>query len=36
MKQKQNHKHREQTGGYQGGGMGWEDGASKYRLLYLE
>ena len=24
MKQKQNHRHREQTGGCQGGGMGWE------------
>ena len=40
MKQKQNHGHREQTGGCQGGG-GWGrdrvgSGVSRYRLLHIE
>ena len=40
MKQKQNHGHREQTGGCQGGGvwegMEWEAGVSRCKLLYME
>ena len=40
MKQKQNHRHREQTGGCQGGGVwgkdGWEFGVSRCKLLYIE
>ena len=40
MKQKQNQGHREQTGGYQGGGDGrgldWEFGISRYKLVYIE
>ena len=40
VKQKQNHGHREQTGGCQlGGGWGgleWEVGASRWKLLYME
>ena len=40
MKQKQNHGHREQTGGCQGGGdlggMEWEVGVSRCKLLYIE
>ena len=41
MKQKQTHRHREQTCGGQGGG-GWGDavggwgGVSRYKLLYME
>ena len=34
MKQKQNHRHREQTGSCQGGGMEWELGVSRCKLLY--
>ena len=34
MKQKQNHIHREQTGSCQGGGMEWELGVSRCKLLY--
>ena len=40
MKQKQTHRHREQTRGCQrgggGGGLDWEFGASRYKLLYIE
>ena len=37
MKQKQNHGHREQTGGCQGGeGQGREVGISRCKLLYIE
>ena len=41
VKQKQNYRHREQTGGYQagggvGGGVQWEVGVSRCRLLYVE
>ena len=40
MKQKQNHGYREQTGGCQGGGgeggMVWEVGISRCKLLYTE
>ena len=40
MKQKQIHKHREQTCGCQGGwgrrGMEWEFGISRCKLLYIE
>ena len=40
MKQKQNHGHREQTGGCQGrgvgGGMDWEFGIRRCKLLYIE
>ena len=38
MKQKLTHRHREQTFGYQegGGGMDWEFGISRYKLLYVE
>ena len=40
MKQKQNHGHREQTGGCQGEGAGgemeWEFGVSRCKLLYIE
>ena len=37
-KQKQTHRHREQTCGYQGvgSGMDWEFGASRCKLLHLE
>ena len=39
-KQKQTHRHREQTCGWQGGGgwggMDWEFGVSRYKLLYIE
>ena len=40
MKQKQTHRHREQTCGCQGGrrsggGMDWEFGISRYKLLYI-
>ena len=40
-KQKQNHRHREQTGGCQGGrgwgrGMEWEFGINRCKLLYRE
>ena len=39
MKQKQNHRHREQTGGCQGGGVGggmeWEVGVSRCKLSYI-
>ena len=31
---KQNHGHREQTGGCQGGGTEWEVGVSRCKLLY--
>ena len=33
MKQKQNHRDREQTGGCQAGGTGWEVGGVRYKLL---
>ena len=41
MKQKQTHRHREQTCGCQGGweregGMDWEFGFSRCKLLYIE
>ena len=40
MKQKQDHRHREQTGGSQGGGswgrMEWEVGISRCKLLNIE
>ena len=40
VKQKQNHRHREQTGGCQGGGgwggMEWEAMVSRCKLLYRE
>ena len=40
MKQKQTHRHIEQTCGCQGGGgsggMDWEFGVSRYKLLYIE
>ena len=40
MKQKQSHGHREQTNGCQGGegwgGMEWEVGVSRGKLLYIE
>ena len=39
MKQKQTHRHREQTCGCQGGGVvgdGWEFGISRCKLLYIE
>ena len=41
MKQKQTHRHREQTSGFQGGrgsrgGMDWEFGISRCKLLYIE
>ena len=41
MKQKQNHGHRENIGGSQGGtgsggGMDWEFGISRYKLVYIE
>ena len=40
MKQKQTHRHREQTCGYQevgyGGGMDWEFGVSRCKLLHIE
>ena len=40
MKQKETHGHREQTGGCQGGGvwggMEWEVGVSRCKLLYME
>ena len=39
MKQKQTHRHREQTCGRQGGGgwggMDWEFGMSRYKLVYI-
>ena len=35
IKQKQTHRHREETGGCQGGG-GWEAGVSRCKLLYME
>ena len=39
MKQKQTHRHREQTcgrqGGGGGGGMDWEFGMSRYKLVYI-
>ena len=34
MKQKQTHRHREQTCGCQEGGMDWEFGTSRCKLLY--
>ena len=34
MKQKQTHRHREQTCGCQGGGKDWEFGISRCELLY--
>ena len=37
-KQKQTHRHREQTCGYQGGGgegMDWEFGISRRKLFYI-
>ena len=36
MKQKETHRHRKQTCGCQGGGMDWEFGISKYKLLHIE
>ena len=39
MKQKQTHRHREQTcgcQGNQGGGMDWEFGVSRCKLLHIE
>ena len=36
MKQKQTHRHREQTCGCQGGGKDWEFGISRCKLLYIE
>ena len=40
MKQKQDHRHRKQTGGYQMGGawkgMEWEVRVSRSKLLYVE
>ena len=40
MKEKQNQGHREQTSGCQGGGVGggmaWEFGVSRCKLLYIE
>ena len=33
---KQTYRHREQTCGCQGGGMYWEFGISRYKLLYME
>ena len=35
MKQKQTHRHREQTGGCHGGGMEWEAGVSRCKLLCI-
>ena len=35
-KQKQTHTHKEQICGYQGGGMDWEFGVSKCKLLCIE
>ena len=39
LSMKQNHRHRKQTGGCQGGrvggGMGWELGMSRCKLLYI-
>ena len=34
-KQKQTHRHREQTCGCQGEGMDWEFGVSRCKLLYI-
>ena len=40
VKQKQTHRHREETGSYQGGGggrgMDWELGISRCTLVYIE
>ena len=36
MKLKQIHRHREQTCGCQGGGIDWESGVSRYKLLPIE
>ena len=36
MKQKQSHRHRKQTCGCQGGGMEWESGVSRCKLVYIE
>ena len=36
MKQKQTHRHREQTYGRQGGGMDWEFVISRWTPLYIE
>ena len=36
MKQKQTHRHREQTGGCQGRGLDWELGISRCKLLHTE
>ena len=33
--QKQTHRHREQAYDCQGGGMDWEFGVSRYKLLYI-
>ena len=35
MKQKETHRHRKQTCGCQGGGMDWEFGISRCKLLYI-
>ena len=35
-KQKQTHRHRDQTCGCQWGGMDWESGISRCKLLYRE
>ena len=36
MKQKQTHRHRKQTCGCRGGGMEWEFGVSRCKLVYTE
>ena len=40
IKQKQIHRHREQTcgcqGGWVGGGLDWESGINRCKLLYIE
>ena len=39
MKQKQTHRHRKQAYGYQkgmGGGINWEFGISRYKLVYIK
>ena len=35
-KQKQTHRHREETRGCRGGGMDWESGTSRCKLLHTE
>ena len=36
LSMKQTHRHREQIYGCQGGGMAWEFGISRNKLLYIE